>query len=76
MKENKSITVHGMIIKEGDIVLTTEGRARLDYVGRQAFTNWTLVDQTDRFVFGRPATIEDNCLDKFVIKPEEQQYGS
>lgn len=76
MKENKSITVHGMIIEEGDIVLTTEGIARLDYIGSQAFTIWTLADQTDQFVFGRPATIEDNWLDKFVIKPEEQQYGS
>lgn len=62
-----------MVIKEGDTIPTTEGRARLVYVGRQSFTNWNLIDQTDRFKFGRPITVEDNDLDKFIIKPEEHE---
>ena len=65
---NKEIDVHDKIIHIGDIVNTIYGRARLDYIGRQAFTNWTLVDDTEQFIFGRPITIEDNDLDKVVLK--------
>lgn len=63
----KEIKVNGKTIKVNEIVNTVEGRARLDYIGRQAFTSWTLIDQTDQFVFGRPINIEDNDLDKFVL---------
>ena len=61
------IEVHNKQVKIGDIVNTVEGRAKLTYVGRQAFSCWDLIDQTDRFVFGRPITIEDNNLDKFIL---------
>ena len=63
----KEIEVHNVVLHEGDIVNTIEGRARLEYIGRQFFTNWTLLEKTEMFPFGRPVTIEDNCLDKFVI---------
>ena len=49
--------VHNKQIKIGDVVNTTEGRAKLTYVGRQAFSCWDLIDQT----------IEDNDLDKFIL---------
>lgn len=61
------IEVHNKQVKIGDIVNTVEGRAKLTYVGRQAFSCWDLIDQTDRFVFRRPITIEDNNLDKFIL---------
>ena len=61
------IEVHNKQIKIGDIVNTTEGRAKLIYAGRQAFSCWDLIDQTEVFVFGRPITIEDNNLDKFIL---------
>ena len=64
----KTITVHEKPINVGQIVNTIEGRARLDYIGRQSFTNWTLVDRKEVFPFGRPITVEDNYLDKFVLK--------
>ena len=59
--------VHNRQIKVGDVVNTTEGRAKLTHVGRQAFSCWDLIDQTDRFVFGRPINIEDNNLNKFIL---------
>lgn len=61
------IEVNNKTIKIGDIVNTTEGRARLDYIGRQSFTSWTLIDQTDIFMFGRPINIEDNDLSRFIL---------
>ena len=61
------IEVHNKQIKIGDIVNTTEGRAKLTYAGRQAFSCWDLIDQTEVFVFGRPVNIEDNDLDKFIL---------
>ena len=61
------IEVHNKQVKIGDIVNTTEGRAKLIYAGRQAFSCWDLIDQTEVFVFGRPITIEDNNLDKFIL---------
>lgn len=61
------IKVNNKTIKIGDIVNTTEGRARLDYIGRQSFTSWTLIDQTDIFMFGRPINIEDNDLSRFIL---------
>ena len=61
------IVVHNRQIKVGDVVNTTEGRAKLTHVGRQAFSCWDLIDQTEVFVFGRPITIEDNNLDKFIL---------
>lgn len=64
----KEIKVNDKTISINDIVSTTEGRARLDYIGRQSFTNWTLLDQkSDMFPFGRPITIEDNNLNDFII---------
>ena len=61
------IEVHNKQVKIGDIVNTIEGKAKLTYVGRQAFSCWDLIDQTEVFVFGRPITIEDNDLDKFIL---------
>ena len=61
------IEVHNKQVKIGDIVNTTEGRAKLIYAGRQAFSCWDLIHQTEVFVFGRPITIEDNNLDKFIL---------
>lgn len=61
------IEIHNKQVKIGDIVNTIEGRAKLTYVGRQAFSCWDLIDQTDVFVFGKPTTIEDNNLDKFIL---------
>ena len=61
------IEVHNKQIKIGDIVNTTEGRAKLTYVGRQAFSCWDLIDQTEVFVFFFFFTIEDNNLDKFIL---------
>ena len=64
----KEISVHNVVLHEGDIVNTTSGQARLDYIGRQSFTNWTLLDsKSEMFPFGRRITIEDNNLDEFVI---------
>ena len=63
----KEIEVNGKTIKVNEIVNTVEGRARLDYIGRQAFTSWTLIDQTDRFIFGRHINVEDNDLHKFIL---------
>lgn len=64
----KEIKVNNKIIRINDIVSTTEGKARLDYIGRQSFTNWTLLDQKSNiFPFGRPITIEDNNLNDFII---------
>ena len=61
------IVVHNRQIKVGDVVNTTEGRAKLTHVGRQAFSCWDLIDQTEVFVFGRPINIEDNNLNKFIL---------
>lgn len=64
----KEIKVYNTVLHEGDIVNTVEGRARLEYIGRQSFTNWTLLDKKSKlFIFGRPVTVEDNDLDKFII---------
>lgn len=64
----KEINVHGKILHENDIVNTIDGRARLEYIGRQSFTNWTLLDKkSELFPFGKLITVEDNYLDKFVI---------
>ena len=64
----KEINVHGKILHENDIVNTIDGRARLEYIGRQSFTSWTLLDKkSELFPFGKPVTVEDNYLDKFVI---------
>lgn len=65
---NETIKVCNKVLHIGDIVNTIDGRARLDYIGRQSFTNWTLLDKkSELFPFGRPVTVEDNYLDKFVI---------
>lgn len=61
------IKAHNKQIKIGDIVNTIEGRAKLTYVGRQAFSCWDLIDQTEMFVYGRPVIIEDNYLNSFVL---------
>ena len=64
----KEIKVYNTVLHEGDIVNTVDGRARLEYIGRQSFTNWTLLDKkSELFPFGRPVTVEDNYLDKFII---------
>lgn len=53
---------------EGDIVNTVDGRAKLIYIGRQSFTNWKLLDEkSELFPFGKPVTVEDNNLAKFII---------
>ena len=65
---NKTIKVRNEVLHIGDIVNTIDGRARLEYIGRQSFTNWTLLDKkSELFPFGKPVTVEDNYLDKFVI---------
>lgn len=65
---NETIKVRNKVLHIGDIVNTVEGRARLEYIGRQSFTNWTLLDKkSELFPFGKPVTVEDNYLDKFVI---------
>ena len=65
---NETIKVHNKVLHIGDIVNTIDGRARLEYIGRQSFTNWTLLDKkSELFPFGKPVTVEDNYLDKFVI---------
>ena len=38
------IEVHNKQIKIGDIVNTIEGRTKLTYIGRQAFSCWDLID--------------------------------
>lgn len=63
----KSITVKGKTITIKDVVMSQYGRARLDYIGRQSFTSWTLIDDTKHFIFGRPIIVEDNHLDKFIL---------
>lgn len=64
----KEIKVHNTILHEGDIVNTVDGRAKLIYIGRQSFTSWKLLDEkSELFPFGRPVTVEDNDLDKFII---------
>lgn len=64
----QEIKVNNKTIRINDIVSTTEGKARLDYIGRQAFTTWTLLDQkSDKFIFGRPMIIADNNLNDFII---------
>lgn len=64
----KEINVGNIVLHEADIVNTIEGRARLDYIGRQSFTNWTLLDKKSKlFPFGKPATVENNTLHKFII---------
>lgn len=65
----KEIEVNNVVLHEGDIVNTIEGRARLEYIGRQAFTNWKLLDvKSEQFPFGKPVTVEDNYLNEFVIQ--------
>ena len=65
---NETIKVRNKVLHIGDIVNTIDGRARLEYIGRQSFTNWTLLDKkSELFPFGKPVTVEDNYLDKFVI---------
>lgn len=64
----KEINVGNIVLHEGDIVNTIEGRARLEYIGRQSFTSWTLLDKKSRlFPFGKPGNVEDNYLAKFII---------
>lgn len=64
----KEIKVNNVVLHVGDIVNTIEGRARLDYIGRQSFTSWTLLDlKSSMFPFGRPVNVEDNFLSKFVL---------
>ncbi len=62
------ITVNNKTISIGDIVMTTDGRAKLTYIGRQSFTIWTLIDiRTNLFPFGRQINVEDNNLSNFII---------
>lgn len=35
----KEIKINNKTIRINDIVFTTKGKARLDYIGRQSFTN-------------------------------------
>lgn len=64
----KKIEVKSKVIREREIVNSIYGRARLDYIGRQSFTNWTLLDEkSNLFPFGKQVTIEDNYLDTFII---------
>lgn len=39
----KEISIHNVVLHEGDIVNTTSGQARLDYIGRQSFTKQFLI---------------------------------
>lgn len=62
------ITVNNKTISIGDIIMSTDGRARLDYIGKQSFTRWTLIDiRTNLFPFGRQINVEDNNLSNFII---------
>lgn len=62
------ITVNNKTISIGDIVMTTDGRAKLTYIGILSFTSWTLIDiRTNLFPFGRQINVEDNNLSKFII---------
>ena len=67
MNEIKEITVKNKKIRIGDIVETTEGKAKLDYISRKTFTRWTLIEQTEVFIFGKPIIVEDNNLDSFIL---------
>lgn len=62
----KELQIKGRTIKLNDIVNTSEGRAKLDYIGK-SFTNWTLIDDKSISFFGRPITVEDNNLYNFII---------
>lgn len=62
------ITVNNKTISIGDIVMTTDGRAKLTYIGILPFTRWTLIDiRTNLFPFGRQINVEDNNLSNFII---------
>lgn len=62
------ITVNNKTISIGDIVMITDGRAKLTYISRLPFTIWTLIDiRTNLFPFGRQINIEDNNLSNFII---------
>lgn len=62
------ITVNNKTIFIGDIIMSTDGRTRLDYIGKQSFTRWTLIDiKTNLFPFGRQINVEDNNLSNFII---------
>lgn len=64
----KEIRVNNKTIRIGDIVSTTEGKARLDYIGKHSFTCWTLLDQkSNMFPSGRKIIVEDNNLNDFII---------
>jgi hypothetical protein len=48
--------------------MTTDGRAKLDYIGILPFTRWTLIDiRTNLFPFGRQINVKDNNLSNFII---------
>ena len=65
---NKEIKVHDVVLHVGDVVNTIDGQARLEYIGRQAFTSWKLLDlKSKEFPFGRDVNVEDNNLDRFII---------
>lgn len=62
------ITVNNKTISIGDIVMTTDGRAKLTCIGRHHFTIWTLIDiRTNLFPFGKQIYVEDNILSNFII---------
>ncbi len=62
------ITVNNKTISIDDIVMTTDGRAKLTYIGILPFTSWTLIDiRTNLFPFGRQINVEDNNLSNFII---------
>lgn len=62
------ITVNNKTISIGDIVITTDGRAKLTYIGRLPFTSWTLIGiRTNLFPFGKQINVEYNNLSNFII---------
>lgn len=54
-------------ININDIITTNNGRYRLDYIGKQSFTIWTMLDViSSAHSFGKTIIIEDNQLSEFL----------
>ena len=64
---NRLIINDRIIININDIIITNNGRCRLDYIGKQSFTIWTMLDIISRtHPFGKTIRIEDNQLSEFL----------
>ena len=63
----KSIIISNIIININNIIITNNGRCRLDYINKYSFTIQTMLDVISHaHPFGTTIRVEDNQLADFL----------